>query len=99
MDKGYDLTSVDDGCKARDVRPIIPLRETPGVNRGDRIPPCCEHGEWRFAGADYGRKGTKWRCPTREYKPVSRWTKADRLHRLILRDSPLLRASPPSCCR
>jgi hypothetical protein len=50
MDKGYDLTAVYHGCEARDVRPIIPLRETPGVKLGQHKPPACEHAEWRFAG-------------------------------------------------
>ena len=59
MDKGYDLTTVYDGCEARNVRPIIPLRQTPSVKSGAHNPPSCEHGEWRFAGADYGRKATK----------------------------------------
>jgi hypothetical protein len=26
MDKGYDLTTVYNGCEARDVRPIMPLQ-------------------------------------------------------------------------
>jgi hypothetical protein len=42
----------------------------------------------RFAEADYGRKATKWRCPTRECKPASRWIKADRLHPLIPHGTP-----------
>jgi hypothetical protein len=37
---------------------------------------------------DYGRKATKWRCPTGECKPASRWVKADRLHPLIPRETP-----------
>jgi transposase len=37
---------------------------------------------------DYGRKATKWRCPTGECKPASRWIKADRLHPLIPRETP-----------
>jgi len=48
LDKGYDVGPVYDGCEARDVRPIIPLRETPGVKRGDHKPPTCEHGTWTF---------------------------------------------------
>ena len=48
-------------------------------------PPCCEHGEWKFAGADHKRKATKWRCPTGECKPASVWIKAERLHTLIPR--------------
>ncbi len=69
----------------RDVAPITPLRKTPAVVRGDHKPPCCEHGEWTFAGADYKRQATKWRCPTGECKPKSTWVKADRLHPLIPR--------------
>ena len=63
--------------------PIIPLRETPAVKRGDHKPPTCEHGEWTFAGADRGRDASKWRCPTGECQPASAWLKADRLHPLI----------------
>jgi DDE family transposase len=48
MDKGYDLGPIYDGCEARDVRPIIPLRQTTAVARGDAEPPRCEHGEWRL---------------------------------------------------
>jgi hypothetical protein len=44
-----------EACEARDTRPIIPLRQTPGVKRGDHNPPRCEHGEWRFARSDRGR--------------------------------------------
>jgi len=40
-----------------------------------------------FAGADFTRKATKWRCPTGECQPASRWVKADRLHPLIPRES------------
>ena len=88
MDKGYDARHIYEGCEARDVRPIIPLINTTGVKRGDHKPPTCEHGAWRFAGADYGRKATKWRCPTGECKPASVWIKADRLHPLIPRETP-----------
>ena len=59
MDKGYDLTTVYDGCEARDVRPIIPLRATPGVKLGQHKPPTCDHGEWRFAGSDSKRGASK----------------------------------------
>jgi hypothetical protein len=47
----------------------------------------CEHGEWRFAGADFKRKATKWRCPTGECRPASVWVKASRLHPLVPRES------------
>jgi hypothetical protein len=87
MDKGYDNGSVYDGCADRDVLPLIPLRETPAVKRGDHKAPCCEHGEWKFAGADKKRDATKWRCPTGECKPASVWIKTDRLHPLIPRET------------
>jgi hypothetical protein len=87
MDMGYDVRPAYDACEARGVVPIIPLRATTAVKRGDHKPPCCEHGEWTFAGADYTRKATKWRCPTGECKPASRWIAADRLHPLIPRET------------
>ncbi len=87
MDKGYNLNPNYDGCEDRNVRPVMPLRETPTVKRGDHKPPSCEHGEWTFAGADSTRKATKWRCPTGERKPASKWVKADRLHPLIPRET------------
>ena len=62
------------------------------MKRGDHKPPTCEHGEWRFAGADHKRKATKWRCPTGECQPASRWIKADRLHPLIPRETPRWKA-------
>jgi len=85
MDKRYDNGPIHDGCMDRDVFPITPLCMTPAVVRGDHKAPCCEHGEWTFAGADYTRKATKWRCPTGECTPASVWVKADRLHPLVPR--------------
>jgi transposase, IS5 family len=87
LDKGYDAGTVYDTCADRGIVPVIPLRETHAVKRGQHKPPHCEHGEWRFAGADYTRNATKWRCPTRECQPASRWVKADRLHPLIPRET------------
>lgn len=87
MDKGYDSSPAYDACAARNIAPVIPLRETTAVKRGDHKPPSCEHGVWRFAGADHKRNATKWRCPTGECKPASVWVKADRLHPLIPRET------------
>jgi DDE family transposase len=87
MDKGYDLTALYDGCEDRGIRPIMPLRLTPAVKAGADEPPKCEHGRWQFAGSDYKRKASKWRCPTGECKPASVWIKASRIHPLIPRDS------------
>jgi len=84
-DKGYDNGPFHDGCMDRDICPVTPLRKTGRVKAGDANAPTCEHGEWTFAGADYKRKATKWRCPTGDCKPKSVWVKADRLHPLIPR--------------
>jgi transposase, IS5 family len=87
MDKGYDNAPVYDACTDRKVLPVVALRKTPAVVRGDHKPPTCEHGEWTFAGADRKRNACKWRCPTGECKPASVWVKADRLHPLIPRET------------
>jgi len=87
MDMGYDNSPVYEGFEARESHPVIPLRETPAVKAGKHLPPVCEHGGWTFAGADAKRKAAKWRCPTGECSPASRWVKADRLHTLIPRTS------------
>jgi hypothetical protein len=87
MDKGYDLATVYDGCEQRNVRPIIPLRQTPDVKAEKDKPPTCQHGEWTFAGSDAKRGASKWRCPTGECKPASVWIKASRLHPLIPRET------------
>jgi Transposase DDE domain/Transposase domain (DUF772) len=83
MDRGYDIPGVHADCAARDCLPVIPLKRTTGVKRGDHLPPTCEHGEWTFAGSDRKREAAKWRCPKGKCKPASTWIKADRLHPLI----------------
>ena len=83
MDKGYDTEGVHAACAERNCLPVIPLKQTTGVKRGEHLPPVCDHGEWRFAGSDRKRGASKWRCPTGECKPASTWIKADRLHPLI----------------
>jgi hypothetical protein len=87
MDKGYDNEPIHQGCMDRSIAPVTALRETQRVKRGEHKAPCCRHGQWVFAGADYKRKATKWRCPTGECQPASTWVKADRLHPLIPRES------------
>jgi IS5 family transposase len=87
LDKGYDHAGVHFDCMVRDIAPVIPLRETADVKRGEGGPPDCEHGVWKFAGADHKRKASKWRCPTGECKPASIWLKANRLKPLIPRET------------
>jgi hypothetical protein len=87
MDKGYDTKPIHEGFEQRGCRPIIPLKETLGVKRGEHRPPECEHGTWTFAGADFKNKRTKWRCPSGDCSPASVWVKASRLHPLVPRDS------------
>jgi hypothetical protein len=86
LDKGYNNNRVYADCSDRSIAQVIPLRKTPDVTRGMDKPPCCEHGEWRFAGADRKRKASKWRCPAGECKPASVWVAEARLHPLIPRE-------------
>ena len=87
LDKGYDNNRVYDECMERDCLPVIPLRQTPDVKRGDHEAPSCAHGTWTFAGSDRKRGASKWRCPTGECRPASTWVAASRLHPLIPRES------------
>jgi hypothetical protein len=87
MDSAYDVGHVHDAFEAGGCHPVVKLRKTQGVLRGDHKPPTCEHGTWTFAGADYRRGASKWRCLTGECKPASRWVKASRLHPLIPRET------------
>ena len=57
------------------------------MKAGKANPPTCEHREWEFAGSDAKRGRSKWRCPTGECEPASRWIKASRLHPLVPRES------------
>ena len=84
MDKGYDSRVMHDACEARDCRPIIAQIQARNARTADDVP-TCEHGRWTFAGADFKRKRTKWRCPSGECEPKSVWLKADRRNPLIPR--------------
>lgn len=85
MDKGYDARNIYEACESRGIRPVVPLRLTVNVANGHHHTPECEHGRWTFAGSDAKRGASKWRCPTGECTPASKWIKADRLHTLIPR--------------
>jgi transposase, IS5 family len=87
LDMGYDNNRVYAECEERDVAPVIPLRRTPEVARGNHGAPTCEHGAWTFAGADFKNRRSKWRCPTGECSPKSVWIRADRLHPLVPRET------------
>jgi hypothetical protein len=96
-DLGYDTQPIHDACHAAGALPVIPLKETPAVKRGEHKPPTCEHGEWVFAGADVKRQATKWRCPNAAAgkhgqlelacSPASVWVRVSRLHPLIPRET------------
>src|SRR4051794_14350908 len=88
MDKGYDLGQMYDACESRGIRPIIPLRQTGAVSAATTSRPGVSTEIGGFAGPTQSRKASKWRCPTGECKPASRWVKADRLHPLIPRETP-----------
>ena len=49
LDMGYDNNRVYAESEERDVAPVIPLRQTPEVKRGNRGAPTCEHGTWTCA--------------------------------------------------
>ena len=87
LDKGYDVGPVYEDCHEAGSLPIIPLRKTLAVKRGAQLAPECEHGTWTFAGADFQRKRTKWRCPTGGCSPKSMWRSASRLHPIIPREA------------
>lgn len=55
MDAGYDHGAMHFDCTMRGIAPVIPLRQTADVKRGEDGPPDCEHGVWKFAGADRKR--------------------------------------------
>lgn len=84
-DKGYDSGAIQDAFLERDCRPVIPLRNDPRAI--PEPPPCCQHGAWTFAGSDYKRGASKWRCPTGECRPGSIWIKASRKNPLIPRET------------
>jgi hypothetical protein len=44
MDSGYDVGPVYDAFEALDCHPIVKLRQTGAVKRGDHKPPTCGHG-------------------------------------------------------
>ena len=69
LDRGYDTEALYTLLEGRDIRPVIPLRQTPAVKAGKHKPPSCEHGEWTFAGSDAKRGASKWRCPTGSASP------------------------------
>jgi hypothetical protein len=87
MDKGCDKSAMHNACADHGAVAIFPLRETPAVKRGEHLAPECEHSRWTFAGADFKRQATKWRCPKGECQPKSIWRKSSRLHSLIPRET------------
>jgi len=51
MDKGYDGSAMYAACESRDVRPIIPLKQTMNVVNGLHNHRRVSTG-WTFAGSD-----------------------------------------------
>ncbi|MGH3110608.1 MAG: transposase, partial [Gaiellaceae bacterium] len=85
MDKGYDSIANHAGCIERGVNPVIAYRERKTGSPDDV--PTCGHGRWTFAGADFKRGATKWRCPSGACAPKSIWLKGDRRNPLIPRET------------
>lgn len=94
LDKGYDSAPCHDAFNERGCAPVIPLKRPLSVctkpHRNDT--PRCEHGWWTFAGADFKRHAAKWRCPTGECQPKSKWVKGSRRNPLIPRESKRFRS-------
>ena len=86
MDKGYDSRAIHDSCEAAGCRPIIAQIRQQKARTHDDVP-TCEHGRWTFAGADFKRGATKWRCPFAACAPKSVWIKADRRNPLVPRET------------
>ena len=83
LDKGYDSQHIHKDLEELSCRPIIPMREF----TKNTHPVTCEHGEWKFAGSDYKRQCSQWRCPTGECEPKVKRIKASRINSLIPRST------------
>lgn len=57
------MVPVYEACERVSIVPIIPLRKTIGVKRGDHLAPECEHGTWKFAGARLQAEGVEVALP------------------------------------
>jgi hypothetical protein len=108
-DMGYDFGGLYDACEARGIRPIVPLRATPAVKRGDHHALVCEHGRRTFAGADFKRCASKLALPEARSasegagggdratgKPAARQRKSRAMSRGHLSACPARRQSPVS---
>jgi hypothetical protein len=96
LDKGYDVGPIYVGCEARDVRPIIPLRDTPAVVKGENKLPMCEHGEWPFRRCGLRSEGDQIALPDRRAQarlPLDQGRPPAPAH--PVRNAPLHRPGPP----
>ena len=93
VDLGYWGEEIHHGFEERATHPVSLLKKKPRIDNDElglaevfnRDRPHCKHGEWKFAGTDYKRRRTKWRCPTAECSPRSKWLTASLQHPLIPR--------------
>jgi hypothetical protein len=81
-DTGYDFAPGHEAVMAHGAVPVFALRRTRAKDNW-REAPECEHGTWTFAGANFKRRATQWRCPTADCSPKSVWIKATRRNPLI----------------
>jgi DDE family transposase len=88
MDMAYVHEAVYAECEQRGCHPILPCARPPPSRPANTARPSASTGEWTFAGADAKRWAAKWRCPTGECSPASRWIGASRLHTLIPQQTP-----------
>jgi transposase len=89
LDKGYDAAPFYDALQAHGCTPIIPLKRPLSASTAPSLndTPKCKHGQWTFAGADFKRHAAKFRCPTGECNPKSKWVKGSRRNPLIPRET------------
>lgn len=86
MDKAYYSEPLYGAFQSKGCVAIVPQIRHHKVPKLNDIP-VCEHGVWTFAGGDFKRKATKWRCPTGECQPKSTWLKASKRNPLIPRNT------------
>ncbi len=81
------MPRIYDGCEQRDIRPIIPLKETPRCQGREALGTFVRARHMDVRRFRHQAWRAKYRCPKGECSPASAWIKADRLHTLVPRES------------
>jgi hypothetical protein len=78
--------------------PVFARRRFAGERPWSEAPEC-EHGTWTFAGANFKRRATQWRCPAGDCQPKSVWIKATRRNPLLPHGTCRVRKDDPAANR